>query len=67
MNISYCNIGWESFIGFQCCYCETILTNDNLTIDHVIPKSCGLKFGDLSNNTIPCCKDCNKEKVINLY
>jgi hypothetical protein len=54
--------GWESFIGFKCAYCESNLTVDNLSKDHVIPKSCSVNFGDLSNNTIACCKACNHDK-----
>ena len=53
---------FESFIGFKCAYCETTLTVDNLTRDHIVPKSHGIKFGNLSNNIIACCKACNHDK-----
>jgi len=57
---------WEIFIGTQCCYCETILTSENLTRDHVIPRFSDLFFNvdsGLNNNIIACCSKCNNKKA----
>lgn len=43
--------------NFKCVYC---LTNKNLTIDHLIPKSKGGKNDWL--NLVTCCESCNKKK-----
>lgn len=42
-----------------CCYCECLLTDENRTRDHVIPRSRGGKAG---KNIKPCCAECNVEK-----
>lgn len=45
-----------------CCYCGAKLTNDNATMDHLVPinkKSLGLHAW---GNVVPCCRHCNKEK-----
>lgn len=39
-----------------CCYCETYLTPQNRTKEHVIPKRVGGKI------IKPCCRNCNEEK-----
>lgn len=45
---------------FRCAYCEEIFDFDELTIDHVIPRSAG----GLTNwsNCVTCCKSCNHSK-----
>lgn len=43
--------------GFQCVYCPS---KDNLTIDHVIPKSRG--GGNTWLNMVTCCNKCNGKK-----
>jgi 5-methylcytosine-specific restriction endonuclease McrA len=43
--------------GFKCVYCES---NENLTIDHVIPISKGGKSS--FENCVTCCKICNFKK-----
>ena len=40
----------------QCVYCGIDLSYENMTVDHVIPKSRG---GGESGNLAPCCKLCN--------
>lgn len=50
---------FSDYIGFQCSYCENILTEENLTRDHVVPVSEKLKCHD---NITPCCIECNKKK-----
>lgn len=45
---------------FQCCYCETTLTKENYTKDHIIPIDRG-GTNDLWNIK-PCCEQCNWEK-----
>lgn len=50
---------FSDYIGFQCSYCENILTEENLTRDHVIPVSEKLKCHD---NVTPCCIECNQKK-----
>lgn len=45
---------------YKCVYCETPCTPDELTIDHVLPKSRG---GDNSpQNLVTCCRRCNSLK-----
>jgi len=43
-----------------CTYCKIILTKDQMTIDHILPKSKG-GTDDYNNLTISCIA-CNKEK-----
>jgi 5-methylcytosine-specific restriction endonuclease McrA len=45
---------------FQCQYCTEFFTMDELTLDHVIPRS----KGGLStwDNVVTCCKTCNLKK-----
>lgn len=44
----------------HCIYCNTLLDQDNITADHIIPVS---KGGNNSRiNLIPCCTDCNEER-----
>lgn len=45
---------------FICCYCETPLTMENYTKEHLIPKVRGGR--DTKENLKPCCVDCNTEK-----
>lgn len=45
---------------FLCCYCETPLTKDNFTKEHIIPISRG--GTNRAGNLLPCCKDCNYER-----
>jgi 5-methylcytosine-specific restriction endonuclease McrA len=41
----------------QCAYCGS---EENLTIDHVIPQSKG--GADFTKNVVCCCQDCNQSK-----
>ena len=44
----------------HCPYCNTVLTEENTTADHMIPVS---KGGNNSRvNLLACCKDCNEER-----
>ena len=43
--------------NFTCCYCPS---KENLTIDHVIPRSKGGKTTWI--NCVTCCKKCNMQK-----
>jgi hypothetical protein len=44
--------------NYQCAYCGS---NENLTIDHVIPQS---KGGiDITTNVVCCCVSCNQSKA----
>jgi len=45
--------------NFTCQYCNTKIS-DNLTIDHVVPKSKGGKT--IWTNVVTCCKKCNLKK-----
>jgi len=40
----------------KCCYCKTVLTADNKTLDHLHPRFLG------GTVTRSCCLDCNREK-----
>lgn len=44
----------------RCSYCNKVLTGENRTLDHVIPKI----YGGVSivDNLVPCCKECNVKK-----
>jgi len=45
---------------FMCAYCGKVCSDDEVTIDHIIPKSRG---GNWSwENLVTCCKDCNQLK-----
>lgn len=47
--------------GYTCQYCGKHLEKDELTIDHVFPKS---RFGpDIWENLVTCCKECNQKKA----
>lgn len=44
----------------RCLYCETKLTLENATADHIIPISEG--GNNCQVNLVVCCKDCNNER-----
>jgi len=44
----------------RCAYCDEDLTRNNLTRDHVIPRSKGGGGGD---NLVPSCAPCNRAKA----
>lgn len=44
----------------KCLYCDTKLTIDNATADHIIPISEG--GNNCQVNLVVCCKDCNNER-----
>lgn len=47
--------------NYTCQYCGRHLEKDELTIDHVFPKS---RFGpDIWENLVTCCKECNQKKA----
>ncbi len=46
--------------NWTCKYCHCKLTNNNRTVDHVVPLS---KGGEHSkDNLVPCCRSCNSRK-----
>ena len=46
---------------YTCQYCGKHLEGEELTIDHVYPKS---RFGpDIWENLVTCCKECNQKKA----
>ncbi len=49
----------------NCCYCGKNKSIDEMTVEHLIPKSCGgtRKIGNLSLS----CKKCNNKRGNNLY
>lgn len=44
----------------RCIYCDTKLTTENATADHIIPISEGGNNAQV--NLVVCCKDCNNER-----
>jgi CRISPR/Cas system Type II protein with McrA/HNH and RuvC-like nuclease domain len=44
---------WEN----RCAYCES---EDNLTLDHIVPQSKG--GSDTTRNVVACCHSCNQSK-----
>ncbi len=44
----------------RCLYCNSIIVNNKVTLDHLYPQD----FGGLTitNNLLPCCQKCNAEK-----
>lgn len=46
--------------GNECAYCETELTTETATLDHVKSKFRGGQ--DRVNNLVPCCDRCNQNK-----
>ena len=49
-------------IGTLCPYCNNVLTKENITMDHIIPKSHHSKVVYNQFNTMACCFDCNLRK-----
>jgi 5-methylcytosine-specific restriction endonuclease McrA len=47
--------------GARCQYCSKPLTYNQLTLDHVLPKSRG--GGDELGNLVTCCERCNSFKA----
>ena len=43
-----------------CAYCGETYDINELTLDHVVPRSFGGE--DLSSNLVPACRKCNQEK-----
>jgi 5-methylcytosine-specific restriction endonuclease McrA len=52
------NILWRD--KHQCQYCGVIEAPNDMTIDHVIPRSRG--GGNTWSNLVTCCKKCNQKK-----
>ena len=47
--------------NYTCQYCGKHLEKDELTLDHVFPKS---RMGpDIWENLVTCCKECNQKKA----
>lgn len=69
-NETHLGIDWDYVIMKRrnidnCYFCHGKLYDANRTKDHLIPKvvlrAYGYK-GEMANNKVPCCKDCNLEK-----
>lgn len=50
----------EQHSDASCVYCDTKLTTENATADHIIPISEGGNNAQV--NLVVCCKDCNNER-----
>lgn len=48
---------------FKCMYCQTTLTEDSMTVDHVVPQAKGGKTN--WENCVCACSKCNHEKADN--
>ncbi len=46
--------------NFRCAYCGKVLKDNEITIDHVIPKSKGGRWS--WENLVTCCRECNSKK-----
>lgn len=46
--------------NFKCCYCNECFTSNELTLDHVVPKSKG--GGSVWLNLVTSCIECNQRK-----
>lgn len=46
--------------GSKCHYCKCVLNNNNITVDHVIPKSKG--GSDRIENLVLSCEFCNYQR-----
>ncbi len=44
----------------DCCFCGIILDKNNISVDHICPKS--LKGNNYISNYLICCKTCNNKK-----
>ena len=52
------NVIWRD--GNRCQYCSKVFSTENLTVDHIVPKSRG---GEKSwTNLVTACKKCNQKK-----
>lgn len=45
--------------GESCVYCKTCLSQESMTVDHVVPKC---KQKGVANNLRPACTACNRAK-----
>ena len=50
---------------YQCQYCSDTFSSDELTIDHVIPRSAGGRV--TWDNAVAACKSCNHKKGTKLW
>lgn len=46
--------------NFRCAYCGKVLKDNEITIDHIVPKSKGGRW--TWENLVTCCRDCNFKK-----
>ena len=44
----------------RCWYCENLVDEAQMTLDHMYPQDFG--GPTITNNLLPCCKNCNNEK-----
>ena len=52
---------WKNRVALGCChYCDGHFTQEELTMDHLVPVSRGGKAS--RNNVVPACKECNSSK-----
>ena len=55
------SITYQMKVGNQCPYCGEEFDIWEFTIDHIYPRTYG--GGSITNNLIPCCKECNEKKA----
>lgn len=51
---------WKQYYGYHCAYC-TSECSDDLTLDHVVPRSKGGK--NTVSNLVVACRICNEAKA----
>lgn len=51
--------------GALCCYCDTVLTVETLTLDHILPDSKNGTYN--TTNLTPACGPCNRKRGNQLF
>lgn len=58
--VTFCRRNIYGHYGYRCCYCGRPFPSEELTLDHVLPRSRGGRTDWL--NIVTCCVPCNRRK-----